>query len=427
MRQGALLLTIFLTALIAGCGGAGSYTKSLDSSTNTSASSVGSAGTTNTSAGAGTSGSSSAPGSSSSSGSSAAGGSSSGSASGGTTNGGSSTGGSSTSDPPAAPAPSPSSATQVVISFPAEGAAVSSPTQVSAAASGGAPITSMQVYVDDGVAFQAASAQINASVPIPPGPHTIVVQAWDQNGSAFKSAPLHVVVQAAAAPPAPSPAPAPAPAPSAPAPTIGQIQTQGGWDDCDVCAGDAGNGPHTAHGMQRGISSPSLSGASTRFDIGGTSWGAALFWLELGSHDDAQNLRYDLDFYIDSTSSAQALEFDVNQTANGNKYIFGTECDFRNTGTWRVWNGPAHTWASTGVGCPMPDAGSWHHLTWEFQRSGGQAHFIAVTLDGNRHDVGMTFDGLGQSGSGLDVAFQADLNAAGGNVSVWLDNVSLSW
>lgn len=285
----------------------------------------------------------------------------------------------------------------------------------------------MQVYVDDGIAFQSASAQIDARLPLPAGAHTLVVQAWDQDGNSFKSAPLHVVVQSTAAPATPAPAPAPPPAPSAPAPTIGQIQTQGGWDDCDVCAGEAGNGPHTAHGMQRGISSPSLSGASTRFDIGGTGWGAALFWLELGSHDDAQNLRYDLDFYIDSTSSAQALEFDVNQTANGNKYIFGTECDFRNTGTWRVWNGPAHTWASTGVGCPMPDAGTWHHLTWEFQRSGGQAHFVAVTLDGNRHDVGMAFDGLGQSGSGLDVAFQADLNASGGNVSVWLDNVGLSW
>jgi len=320
-------------------------------------------------------------------------------------------------------------ATQVVISAPADGAAVGSPTEVSAAASGGAPITSLQVYVDDGMAFQAPSAQIDASLPLPAGGHTIVVQAWDQNGNAFKSSPVHVNVQAAAAPPAPAPAPPPppAPAPSAPAPTIGQIQTQGGWDDCDVCAGEAGNGPRTAHDMQRGISSPSLSGASTRFDIGGTAWGAALFWLELGSHDDAQNLRYDLDFYIDSTSSAQALEFDVNQTANGNKYIFGTECDFRNTGTWRVWNGPAHTWASTGIGCPMPDTGTWHHLTWEFQRSGGQAHFIAVTLDGNRHDVGMAFDGLGQSGSGLDVAFQADLNASGGNVSVWLDNVGLSW
>ena len=414
MRQGALLLTLFFIAAMAGCGGAASYTKSADSSTNTNVSSAGSAGTTTPSTGAGAGGTSSAPGASSNSGSGT---------SGSTTNGGSSTGGSSTTDPPAAPAPTPTSTTQVVISSPTDGATVNSPTQVSAAASGGASIASMQVYVDDGMAFQAASAQINASLPLSTGTHTIVVQAWDQNGNAFKSTPLHVVVQATSAP-APS---APAPPPSAPAPTIGQIQTQGGWDDCDVCAGDAGNGPHTAHGMQRGISSPSLSGASTRFDIGGTAWGAALFWLELGSHDDAQNLRYDLDFYIDSTSSAQALEFDVNQTANGNKYIFGTECDFRNTGTWRVWNGPAHTWASTGVGCPMPDAGTWHHLTWEFQRSGGQAHFVAVTLDGNRHDVGMAFDGLGQSGSGLDVAFQADLNAAGGNVSVWLDNVGLSW
>lgn len=425
MRQGALLLTLSLIAVIAGCGGAGSYTKSVDSSTNTNVS-AGSAGTTTPSAGAGTSGTSSTPGTSSSSGTSTSGSTSGGSttSTGGAPSGGSSTGGTA-SNPPAGPSPTPTAATQVLISSPADGAAVSSPTQVSAAASGGAPITSMQVYVDDGIAFQSASAQIDASLPLPAGAHTLVVQAWDQDGNSFKSAPLHVVVQSTAAPA--TPAPAPPPAPSAPAPTIGQIQTQGGWDDCDVCAGEAGNGPHTAHGMQRGISSPSLSGASTRFDIGGTAWGAALFWLELGSHDDAQNLRYDLDFYIDSTSSAQALEFDVNQTANGNKYIFGTECDFRNTGTWRVWNGPAHTWASTGVGCPMPDAGTWHHLTWEFQRSGGQAHFVAVTLDGNRHDVGMAFDGLGQSGSGLDVAFQADLNASGGNVSVWLDNVGLSW
>ena len=423
MRLGALLLTLSFSAAIVGCGGAGSYTKSVDSSTNTNASSAGSAGTTSPSTGAGAGGSSAAPGAGSTSGSSATGSSSGGS----TTSGGSSTAGTSTSNPPAAPAPTATSTTEVVISSPTDGATVSSPTQVAATASGGASITSMQVYVDDGMAFEGASGEINASLPLPAGAHTIVIQAWDQNGNAFKSTPLHVVVQAAAAPAAPAPAPAPAPVPSTPAPTVGQIQTQGGWDDCDVCAGEAGNGPHTAHGMQRGISSPSLSGASTRFDIGGTTWGAALFWLELGSHDDAQNLRYDLDFYIDSTSSAQALEFDVNQTANGNKYIFGTECDFRNTGTWRVWNGPAHTWASTGVGCPMPDAGTWHHLTWEFQRSGGQAHFVAVTLDGNRHDVGMAFDGLGQSGSGLDVAFQADLNGSGGNVSVWLDNVGLSW
>jgi hypothetical protein len=179
--------------------------------------------------------------------------------------------------------------------------------------------------------------------------------------------------------------------------------------------------------MTEGVGSPSLSGSSARFDVGGTPWGAALWWRELGGHDEAQNLRYDLDFYAQSVANTQALEFDVNQNMGGNRYIFGTECDFRGTGTWRVWNGPAAHWVSTGVGCSAPDTGTWHHLTWEFQRSGGQTHFIAVTLDDQRHDVGMSFDGLPQGGSGLDVAFQADLTASGANVSVWLDNVSLSW
>ena len=129
----------------------------------------------------------------------------------------------------------------------------------------------------------------------------------------------------------------------------------------------------------------------------------------------------------DEDRGAQALEFDDNQSVGGSKYIFGTECDFRGSGTWRVWNAPGHTWAATNVGCAAPEPGTWHHLTWEFQRSGGQANFVAVTLDGVRHDVGMNFAAIGQGGSGLDVAFQADLTASGGNQSVWLDNVSLSW
>jgi hypothetical protein len=180
--------------------------------------------------------------------------------------------------------------------------------------------------------------------------------------------------------------------------------------------------------MQEGVGSPSLSGSSARFDVGPSVWGAALFWKELGSHDEAQNMTYNLDFYIDdSVANAQALEFDVNQTTGGSKYIFGTECDFRGSGTWRVWNAPGATWASTGIACPVPQANTWHHLTWELQRGAGQTHFIAVTLDGNRQSVGMAFNGTSLSGSGLDVAFQADLMASGANVTVWLDNVSLSW
>jgi hypothetical protein len=292
-------------------------------------------------------------------------------------------------------------------------------------------MTAMQIYVDNGLAFQAPSGQVQATLQLPNGPHTLVAQAWDQNGNSYKSNPIHIQSQGAPQAPAPAPAP-PAPAPNppppppGPTPTAAQIQTQAGWDDCDVCAGAGGAGPGTSHGMTRGIGSPSLSGSSARFDLGGTPLGAALWWHELGGHDDAVDLRYDLDFYVDNVANAQALEFDVNQTAGGNRYIFGTECDFRGTGTFRVWNGPAHNWASTGIGCPVPSPG-WHHLTWQFQRSGGQAHFVSVNLDGNGHDVGMAFDGLGESGSGLDVAFQIDLTGSGGSQTVWLDNVGLSW
>jgi hypothetical protein len=433
MRQGAILLFSFLITAIVGCGGgAGSSNNFAGTSTNPSLSSANSpvTGSSTPTPGSGSTTSSSSP----TSGSSAP--------------GGTAASGTAASNPPATPATS--SGAEVTILSPVDGAAVGSPAQVSASASGSAAISAMQLYVDDAVGFQAASAQINAALQLPDGAHTIVAQAWDRNGNSYKSAPVHIVVQGGASPAAPAPTPAPpapappapappappAPAPPAPAPpappstpaaNIGQIQTQGGWADCDICAGAAGNGPGTPHGMQEGVSSPSLSGSAARFDLGGTAWGAALWWRELGGHDDAQNLRYDLDFYVGSVSNGQALEFDVNQTVGGSRYIFGTECDFRGSGTWRVWNAPAAAWVSSGVPCPVPETNTWHHLTWEFQRGGGQTHFIAVTLDGNRHDVGMTFGTKGEAGSGLDVAFQADLTGSGGSESIWLDNVNLSW
>ena len=316
----------------------------------------------------------------------------------------------------------------MTITVPGDGATVSSPAQVSISVTGSAAVSSTQLYVDNAMSFQAAAPQINTALTLPQGAHMLVAQAWDQNGNSYTSAPVHIMVQGAApGPPAPPPPAPPAPPPPS-APNAAEIQTHAGWASCDTCAGHAGNGPSTAHDMQQGIGSPSLSGSAARFDVGGTPWGAALYWDELGSHDEAQNMTYSLDFYVDdSVANGQAIEFDVNQTTGVGKYIFGTECDFRGSGTFRVWNGPAATWVSTGISCPQPQANTWHHLTWELQRSGGQANFVAVTLDGNRQPVGMSFNPIGASGSGLDVAFQADLMASGANVSVWLDNVSLSW
>lgn len=306
----------------------------------------------------------------------------------------------------------PPSGVQIAITSPGDGATVGSPVHVTASTSGSS-VAAIHVYVDNGDAFQTQSAQLDTSLNIPGGTHSILVQAWDQSGNVFKSASVNVTVNA--------------PAPSGPPPSVSQIQRMSGWDSCSGCAGKYGDGPSTSHDLATGINSPSISGSSAKFWLGGTPWGAALWWRELGGQDDMHNFRYDLDFFTDGLGAAQALEFDMNQNVGGNRYIYGTECDFRNTGTWRVWNSPAAEWVSTGVGCSAPEPGTWHHLTWEFARSGGQVHFVAVTLDGDRHDVDRTFDAIGAGGSGLDVAFQADLNGSGGDVTVWLDNVNVAW
>lgn len=117
-----------------------------------------------------------------------------------------------------------------------------------------------------------------------------------------------------------------------------------GWDSCSVCAGRGGDGPGTDHGLQQHIGTPSLSGSSSQFSAGGVPWGAALWWKQVGGNDDVNNLHYSLDFYMENPGAAQALEFDVNQNAGGLRYIFGTECDIKDTGTWRVWDSQPGNW-----------------------------------------------------------------------------------
>jgi hypothetical protein len=199
------------------------------------------------------------------------------------------------------------------------------------------------------------------------------------------------------------------------------------WTSCSSCAGAGGSGPIATLSQSTYISSPSLSGSSSKFSIGGTkSYANALWWKQLGANSAAHNFKYDLYFYIKTPSAAQSLEFDVNQSVNGKKYIFGTECDIKNTGTWRVWSAQ-YSWRSTGIPCHAPTAYKWHHLTWQFQRtSGGNVKFISVTLDGKTSYVNRTYAPKSSSVKELNVAFQLDGDKYMTDYSVWLDKVTLT-
>lgn len=211
--------------------------------------------------------------------------------------------------------------------------------------------------------------------------------------------------------------------------TFSHIEQMGSWNSCDVCSGSGGYGSTATHWEADYQTTPSLSGASAQFYFGGTSpYSSALWWEQLGSYPQYSHFNYNLDFYITDATAPQALEFDVNQSLNGKKYVFGTECDLRGTykGYWRVWDANLH-WQNTGVACTGITANTWHHLQWELERtSGGHTHFIAVSVDGVRRLVNRYYTPLNSTAKELNVAFQTDGNKYPNQYSAWLDNVTLT-
>ncbi len=198
------------------------------------------------------------------------------------------------------------------------------------------------------------------------------------------------------------------------------------WSKCTYCAGANGSGPGATISQTIYISNPSMTGASSQYYIAAWQpYADALWWKQLGANSGVSNFKYDVYFYIKNPSASQALEFDVNQSISGKKYIFGTECSIKSTGTWHVWSSSAG-WQNTYIPCHAPTAYSWHHLTEQFQRVNGHVKFVSITLDGKTSYVNRYYWPQNSSVQELNVAFQMDSNSSKTPYSVWLDKVSLT-
>lgn len=228
------------------------------------------------------------------------------------------------------------------------------------------------------------------------------------------------------------PAPPDPPAPPANQKTTGDIQKMSGWQWCTAqvngqpCASGMGNADSS---MTANQPAPSLSGGSSVFWIAGpTAYSNALWWKELAPDSASTHFNYDLYFYLEDSNAPEALEFDVNQTISGTRYVWGTECSYRNTGYWQIWDSAGNKWFNTDVPCHPVEPKKWHHLVWQFERIANKVHYIGVTLDGNYTFVDKYFDPQQYGSSGLSVAFQLDGDYRQTPYKVWLDNVSLiSW
>ena len=306
----------------------------------------------------------------------------------------------------------------VTIVAPAAGISASSPVHIVAPATPAITtnkITSVSVIVDGLTKYTAALKTADTTIAMTYGNHNVTVRAVDSVGTVYTASMLLNV--------------APLPVIPATARVFTKIEEMTNWQSCDVCSGPGGAGSATVHWLAQNQTAPSQDGSSIQFHLDpAVSYASALWWRQLGAIDTATHFVYEANFYVTDSTAPQALEFDVNQSLGGYRYIFGTECDFKGTNHyWRVWDYTLH-WQSTGIPCTPTSANGWHSLKWELERTlTGKTRFVAVTVDGVRTTVNRYYTPrpVGSTRE-LNVAVQLDGNKLMTSYSAWVDQIKLT-
>jgi len=297
----------------------------------------------------------------------------------------------------------------VTVSSPSNGATVTSPVRIVASATSANPITAVRVYVDN-VSVLLTVNPIDAYIWMRPGAHFVVVQAWDSTGAVFKS-PLNLTVA------------------DGPVRDLTGIEKMSGWQWCtkdlngNVCASGIGEATSWMAPYQ---TQPSLDGASSQFFVGGMPYSNALWWKTLGGSSDVSHFQFDFWVYLTEPGSPQSLEFDMNQSFGGTRWVFGTQCDFNDSGKWDIWDGGEKVWVSTNLNAVRFTGNSWNHFIWNFERVGNQVHYISLVIN----DVTYPVDVYKSAESNwqideINAAVQLDVDFWGHSYSEWLDQVTV--
>jgi hypothetical protein len=303
-------------------------------------------------------------------------------------------------------------------------------------------IASMGVFTAPGVlAYKAKGATLNANLTFNPGSYNTAVQAWDSCGG-IGSAPIQITVST-------TPPGGGSGSTSPPATTFSNLQQKGGWTgyvllppSYAICYSCSPSGPETTLSMNQNISSPSLSGSSTEFNIGGSTQFSDALWnnhligdnSSQGQPDTSRtinpathNFIYDVYFYGDNIAASQALEFDINQFVDGKSFIWGHECRIAGGNGWDIWDNVGQTWHPTGIPC-SPTNKAWNHLTIEVQRtSDDHLLFQAITLNGNKSTLNYLESPTSSTWYGITVNYQMDGDVSQQSYSIWLDNLNFTY
>jgi hypothetical protein len=324
---------------------------------------------------------------------------------------------------------------QVNVTAPKANSTVSSTVQYVASASSSCSkgISAMGIYTAPGqLAYTVQGAQLNTLLTLNPGVYNTVVEEWDNCGGAAVT-PVTITVGGG----------------GSSSSVFTNLQQQPGWTgyallppSYNICNSCTASGPQATWAMTQDISSPSLSGNSTRMDIGGDTVYSDILWNNhlIGNFStqgmpdynqtivpNLHNFTYDVYFYVEDPGDSQALEFDINQFVGGKSYIWGHECRIAGGNEWDIWDDPGQTWHPTGVAC-NPLANAWNHLTLQVQRtSDNQLLFQSITLNGVTSTLNYYENPTTTTWYGVTINYQQDGNYKQTPYSVWLDKLNFTY
>jgi hypothetical protein len=275
----------------------------------------------------------------------------------------------------------------------------------------------MRVYVDQLAVYFTFTSSIDTQIFVGPGQHAIEIMAEDNQGYITATIlNVNVTTQAAT--------------------TISSIQALPGWQSCSATfpVGSGRDGQICAAGLGTADSSliqdqttPAMDRNSAKFTMGGpTPYSNMLYFNPIAGGNNVSHFNYDLYFYIDNPTASQALEFDINQTYGGKRWVWGSECNFNGSGKWDIWD-DINGWQPTVIPCTPFPANTWIHLVWDVERVGDQVHYISLTVGDQTYDVDTYYPNQPDwTLEEIDVAFQMDGNFEQAPYNVWLDQITLT-
>ncbi len=323
--------------------------------------------------------------------------------------------------------------TGVFVTSPANNSTVGSPTNFVATATTSCSlgVASMGIYTAPSqLAYVVNGASLNTNLSLGPGTYNTVVQEWDKCGGAATT-PIKITVSSSGS-------------------TFWNLHDSGGWNgyaqqpptyaDCNSCTP---SGPGTTWAMYQWVKSPTLSGNSAQFNIGGNMDYSDVLWnnhligdfssqgLPDTNHTlvpSLHNFTYDVYFYGSNLGASQALEFDINQFFDGMGFTWGHECRIAGGNEWDVWDNVKMKWTPTGISC-YPLENAWNHLTVQVERtSSNQLLYQSITFNGVTHTLNWTYAPFSAPGwYGITINYQMDGNYEQSAYDVYLDKLNFTY